>query len=181
MALSVYKMNQPDLKTERLLLRRFHLDDASEVQKLAGNFNVSKMTLNIPFPYTPGMAEEWISSHKESWETKTRIAYAIVKLDSHQLLGTISLVRIDGSQGELGYWIGEPYWRMGYCTEAAKELIQFSFNTMGLKKIVAEHLTLNPASGKVMEKAGMRHIMTTQKVDRYGENAGIEIYEILGA
>lgn len=173
-----FKMKQPDLKTERLLLRRFRLDDASEVQNLAGNFNVSIMTLNIPYPYEPGMAEEWIGSHQDYWEAKARVAYAIVKRDSQQLLGTISLVRIDGSEAELGYWIGEPYWGMGYCTEAARELIQFSFQKLGLKKIVAEHLTSNTASGKVMEKAGMRHVMTTQKVDRHGENASVEVYEI---
>ena len=85
---------------------------------------------------------------------------------------------IDGAQGELGYWIGESYWGMGYCTEAAKALIQFSFHTLGLKKIVAEHLTSNPASGKVMKKAGMRHVLTTQKVDRHGVNASMEMYEI---
>ena len=67
---------------------------------------------------------------------------------------------------------------MGYCTEAARELIRFSFENLELDKIVAEHLTLNPASGKVMEKVGMRHLMTTQKIDRYGKNASVEVYEI---
>ncbi len=171
-------MKQPDLTTERLLLRRFHIGDASEVQILAGNFKVSEMTLNIPYPYKSGMAEEWIGSHQEGWEAMTRMAYAIVKLDTQQLLGTISLVKIEGSEAELGYWIGEPYWGMGYCTEAAKELIQFSFQKLGLKKIVAEHLTSNPASGKVMEKAGMRHVMATRKADRYGNDASMEVYEI---
>jgi RimJ/RimL family protein N-acetyltransferase len=171
-------MIQPDLRTERLLLRRFRLDDASEVEKLAGNINVSRMTLNIPYPYKPGMAEEWISSHQENWEAKACITYAIVKLDSDQLLGAISFVRIDGSEGELGYWIGEQYWGMGYCTEAARELIQFSFQNLGLDKIVAEHLTSNPASGKVMEKAGMGHVLTTRKFDRYGKKASMEVYEI---
>jgi RimJ/RimL family protein N-acetyltransferase len=93
-------------------------------------------------------------------------------------LGSIGLVSIDGSEGELGYWIGEPYWGMGYCTEAARELIQFSFKNMGLDRIVAEHLTSNPASGKVMVNAGMAHLMTTQKTDRYAEKASMEVYEI---
>ncbi len=174
----IANMKQPDLKTERLLLRRFRLGDASEVQQLAGNFNVAKMTLNVPYPYAPGMAEEWIGSHQENWESRTRVVYAIVKLNSHQLLGTTGLMSIDGLQAELGYWIGEPYWGMGYCTEATEALIQFAFQKLGLRKIVAEHLTSNPASGKVMEKAGMKHIATKQKVDRHGNNVGMEIYEI---
>jgi ribosomal-protein-alanine N-acetyltransferase len=94
-------------------------------------------------------------------ESKARITYAIVKLDANQLLGTMSFVRIDRSEGELGYWIGQPYWGMGYCTEAVRELIRFSFKNLALDKIVTEHLISNPASGKVMEKAGMRHVMTT--------------------
>lgn len=171
-------MKQPDLKTERLLLRRFRPGDASEVQQLAGNINVSKMTLNIPYPYAPGLAEAWIGTHQEAWESRTRVAYAIVKLNSHQLLGTTGLVSIDGLQAKLGYWIGEPYWGMGYCTEATKALIQFAFQRIGLQSIAAEHLTSNPASGKVMEKAGMKHIATTQKIDRHGNIVGMEIYEI---
>ena len=171
-------MIQPDLKTERLLLRRFRLDDASTVQRLAGNINVSKMTLNIPYPYKQGMAEEWISSHQESRESKTGISYAIVKLDNNKLLGTVSLVRLDGSEGELGYWIGQPYWGLGYCTEAAEELIRYSFQKLGLKKIVAEHLLANPASGKVMEKVGMRYIRMIQKPDRDGKMASRAFYEM---
>ena len=171
-------MKQPDLKTERLLLRSFRPADAGVVKNLAGNYNVSKMTLNIPHPYQSRMAEEWIGSHQGSWDAKTRVAYAIVKLDTQQLLGAISLVRIDGKEGELGYWVGEPYWGMGYCTEATKELIKFSFQKLGLERIVAEHLTSNPASGRVMEKAGMRPVMTTLRLDRNGESASMEVYEI---
>ena len=169
---------QPELRTKRLVLRRFQREDASEVQKLAGNFNVAKMTLNIPFPYEAGMAEEWICTHEENWNTKKRVTYAIVKTVTNELLGTVSLVKIDGLEGELGYWIGEPYWGMGYCTEAAKKLIEFSFQNLGLEKIVAEHLTKNPASGRVMKKIGMQHIMTTQKIDRNGNAASMEVYEI---
>ncbi len=77
-------MTQPDLKTERLLLRRFRADDASEVRKLAGNENVSKMTLNIPFPYKPGMAEEWISSHHENWVARHHGLFACVLGDATQ-------------------------------------------------------------------------------------------------
>jgi RimJ/RimL family protein N-acetyltransferase len=163
----IQEMIQPDLKTKRLLLRRFRLDES-----------VSKMTLNISYPYKAGMAEEWISSHQEDRESKTGISYAIVKLDSNQLIGTMSLVRIDGSEGELGYWIGQPYWGVSYCTDAARELIRFSFEYLGLEKIVSEHLVSNPASGRVMEKAGMRHDMTTQKLDRDGKMASLEVYKI---
>jgi hypothetical protein len=50
-------MKQPDIETERLILMPFILSDGPQVQKLAGSRNVSKSTLNIPFPYEDGMAE----------------------------------------------------------------------------------------------------------------------------
>lgn len=171
-------MIQPELKTDRILLRTFNIADSREVQRLAGNFNVSRMTMNIPYPYELGMAEKWISAQEENWNTKTRVSYAIVELSSNKLLGAMCLVSIEGVEGELGYWIGEPYWSMGYCTEAAKELVRFSFESLGLERIVAQHLTVNPASGKVLEKIGMDHVQTTQMPDRYGKSASMEIYEI---
>ena len=171
-------VEQPALLTERLLLRSFHLEDASEVRALVENYNVSKTTLNIPYPYQSGMAETWINTHQDDWKAKTAAVYAITIQITGQLVGAISLVNIDGSRGELGYWIGEPYWGNGYCTEASSRLIPFSFNELGLGRIVAEHLATNPASGQVMIKAGMHHVETVLKHDRNQKDASIEVYEI---
>lgn len=171
-------MKQPILTTERLTLRSFNPEDANLVQQLAGNYNVSKSTLNIPHPYEDGMAENWISSHQETWNSKTGVVYAITLTKTSELVGAISLQDIDGSQGELGYWIGEPLWGNGYCTEAARALIEFSFENLNLSNIHAVHLTTNPASGKVMENIGMRHIGSEQKPDRHNKVSSMELYEI---
>ena len=124
------------------------------------------------------MAEEWISTHQENWNSKTGFVYAMTLTSTKQLVGAISLQDIDGSQGELGYWIGEPYWGRGYCTESARTLLQFSFEKLNLSKIHAEHLTTNPASGKVMENIGMKHIGSEQKKDRHNRDSSMELYEI---
>ena len=171
-------MNQPTLKTERLLLRSFCLDDALEVQKLAGNYNVSKTTRNIPHPYKIEMAEVWIRAHRQGWKSRTGVVYAISLLETNQLIGAASVVRVDGTKGELGYWIGEPYWNQGYCTEAVQALVKFSFEQLNLRKVIAEHLASNGASGKVMTKVGMHHVETLQTNDRNHERATVEVYEI---
>lgn len=171
-------MKQPSLKTKRLLLRTFKQQDAGQVQALAGNENVSKSTLNIPHPYKDGMAEDWIDSHEMSWESKSKIIFAITKLYNKQLIGTVGLVEITRDQAEIGYWIGEPFWGNGYCTEATKALINFSFTQLGLNKLIGVHLASNPASGKVMEKAGMLHIKSDKIKDRFGAYVDAEIYEI---
>ena len=68
---------QPEITTKRLVLRQFIPADGAEVQRLAGNYNVSKTTLNIPYPYPPGEAEAWISTHKDQWNSGTSVIYAI--------------------------------------------------------------------------------------------------------
>jgi RimJ/RimL family protein N-acetyltransferase len=81
------EVKQPDLVTERLLLRSFHLEDAVEVQALAENYNVSKTTLNIPYPYQPGMAEAWINTHQDGWKANSAVVYAITIQQTGQLAG----------------------------------------------------------------------------------------------
>ncbi len=169
---------QPTLTTQRLHLRPFRMEDAPEVQRLAGNKNVSEPTLNIPHPYEDGMAEEWISTHQPGWEEGTSVVYAITDKQTGQLMGAVSLVKTENSVAELGYWIGEPYWGRVYCTEAAKALVNFTFANLGITKIIAHHLTSNPASGRVMQKIGMQHIGSTQLPDRHGHPAEVEIYEM---
>ncbi len=155
-------------------------EDAGDVQALAGNKNVSQTTLNIPYPYKQGEGARWISTHADAWNNKTGAVFAIIEKSRNSLIGAISLVKIVGENAELGYWIGEAYWNKGYCTEAAKSFAQFAFTNLRVKKIVAEHLSSNPASGRVMQNAGMAHIGQTRKPDRDGKMASIEIYELRG-
>jgi len=61
-----------------------------------------------------------------------------------------------GPRAELGYWIGVPYWSNGYCTEAARALVTYGFEELELDSVQARHLVENPASGRVMNKLGMR-------------------------
>ena len=84
--------------------------------------------------------------------------FTIVLRADGSLLGNITL-RINQSDehGELGYWIGKPYWNMGYATEATQAVIRYGFEVLGLQRIFAGHFTRNPASGRVMQKAGMTY------------------------
>jgi len=137
---------QPILETTRLTLRPFSLADAPRVQELAGDRRVSEMTINIPYPYKDGMAEQWISSHVESFANGDRIVYAVIITHSAELIGTVSLTHLTDDDGNLGYWIGFLYWGHGYCTEAAGGLVDFGLSKYGLRLIYARHLAKNPAS-----------------------------------
>jgi RimJ/RimL family protein N-acetyltransferase len=86
---------------------------------------------------------------------KGHIALAVRQADEG-LVGAISL-GVDSAHhhAEAGYWIGRPFWGQGYATEALRRLISYGFAELKLERIVARHLGCNPASGRVMEKAGM--------------------------
>ena len=171
---------QQELKTERLVLRPFILEDSAEVQRLAGNKAIADTTLNIPHPYEDGAAEAWIGTHKEHFESGQSVIFAVTIRDTGQLVGAIRITRKEHDRGEMGYWIGRPYWNRGYATEAAEAIIDFGFNEMSLNKITATHLARNPASGRVMEKVGMTFEgCSPQHVKKWGKYEDMKFYGIL--
>lgn len=152
------KSKQPSLEASRLLLRPFRIEDGPTVQALAGRREISDVTVQIPYPYPDGAAEQWISTHQPNWEAGTNITFAITTKLNDVLIGAISLMQLTEIDAMLGYWIGVPYWRHGYCTEAAKEIVRFGLESYGLKRIHSNHLTRNPASGRVLQNAGLKYI-----------------------
>lgn len=147
----------PTLKTARLVLRPFTAADAPRVQQLAGDHKVADTTATIPHPYPDGAAEQWIAGHGETFEKGKGVTFAVTLAKGGELLGAISLLGIsrDHGRAEIGYWMGVPYWGKGYCTEAATAVVTYGFETLGLHRIMAHHLTRNPASGRVLAKIGM--------------------------
>jgi len=95
-----------------------------------------------------------------------------------KLIGAIGLVGVKGNERGMGYWIGEPYWGLSYCTEAAKTFVEFCFENLNLTRIDAEHLVINLASGRVMKKIGMISKNSRMIKDRNGHNAKLNVYEI---
>lgn len=138
------------------------------MQRLAGDPAIADTTLHIPHPYPDGAAESWINTHQERWESGLGVIYAITLRSTSELVGAISVLGVSqqNRHGEMGYWIGARYWNQGYCTEAARALIRFSFDTLGLHRVFAHHLARNPASGRVMAKAGMRYEGTLREHTR---------------
>ena len=97
------------------------------------------------------------------------------------MIGAIGLeINKEDHNAELGYWLGREFWNQGYCTEAAIAMIEFGFESLGLRRIVSEHMARNPASGKVMEKAGMtREGLRRKHVRKWGVFEDVVVYGIL--
>jgi [ribosomal protein S5]-alanine N-acetyltransferase len=151
-------MPAPTLTTERLVLRPFTLADSKRVQELAGAFEIADTTGHMPHPYLDGMAEEWIGGHESEFANGEGATFAITLRDTGELIGAIGLtIHSHNQRAEMGYWLGVPYWNRGYTSEAARALIQYAFQELNLNRVYASHFTRNPASGRVMQKAGMKY------------------------
>jgi [ribosomal protein S5]-alanine N-acetyltransferase len=166
-------LDQPTLTTKRLTLRPFVLDDAWDVERLAGMREIADTTLNIPHPYPVGAATRWIESHGPAWAAGTGVVYAIVETSNGKLVGAVSLMQMhrEHRRAELGYWIAVDHWNKGFATEASAAILDFGFKSLGLHRIESRHFVRNPASGKVMQKLGMQQEGierdSAKKWDRY--------------
>jgi [ribosomal protein S5]-alanine N-acetyltransferase len=176
-------LEQPTLTTERLILRPFEPADAPAVRTLAGTREIADTTLHVPHPYPEGAAEQWIATHATRFTAGTLATYAIVGHESSEVVGAVGLaIEPQHALAELGYWVGVPFWGRGYATEAARALVSFGFNAYQLHRVQARHMVRNPASGRVMQKLGMRyegtHRDAVRKWDRFED---IAVYAVLAA
>jgi RimJ/RimL family protein N-acetyltransferase len=148
----------PSVTTARLFLRPFQLVDGPSVERFAGAREVADTTLAIPHPYPAGAGAQWIAMHDAAWQRRENLVLAICdRRAPADLLGAISLrVALAHAHGEVGYWIRADDWGKGYATEAVRALFGYAFESLGLHRIQGRHFTRNPASGRVMLKAGMR-------------------------
>jgi RimJ/RimL family protein N-acetyltransferase len=172
---------QPSLFTDRLVLRPFTLDDASEVQRLAGDRAIADTTLAIPHPYPDGAAEQWIATHAPLFAASQLANFAITSRTAPALLGAVGLtIEPEHARAELGYWIAVAHWGCGYATEASRAVLDYGFRTLHLHRIHARHLVRNPASGRVMQKLGMRFdCVQRESVRKWEVLEDLAHYEIL--
>ena len=169
---------QPTLRTARLTLRPFRNADAPAVERLAGAYEVALNTLLIPHPYPEGASVEWIARHEADF-TGNRIHHFALDADG-ELVGAMGLVIKGDGIAEIGYWIGVPYWKRGYATEAAVEVVRYGFEECGMQRIFACHFTRNPASGRVLQKLGMQNEGTLRRhLVKWDERIDLTFYGIL--
>lgn len=151
-------MEQPTLQTRRLVLRPYCSTDIPDLVRLAGAREVAATTLRIPHPYREEDAVEFVASCRADADLGLGLRLAITLRDGDAFCGGIGLrMRPAHHRAELGYWLGVPYWRCGYATEAAEAVVRYGFETLGLHRIYASYVSANHASGRVLQKIGMRH------------------------
>jgi RimJ/RimL family protein N-acetyltransferase len=138
------------LETERLVLRAPRPQDAEVLAHLINDRRIAVNTARLPYPYSVEDAEQFIAAvNRQDGE----VAFLITQDDA--LIGGCGIARCD-SGGELGYWVGVPFWGQGFATEAARAVIDHAFGSLGHEVLEAGARASNPASRRVLEKCGFQ-------------------------
>ncbi len=161
------------------MLRPLAAGDAADIQRLGGAFEVAGTTVNIPYPYPDGAAEAFIAAQADAWGDDSA-ANRAVTLDG-AFIGCVGLqlAARKHARTRLGYWTAHAHWNRGYATEAARAVVAWAFAD-GWHRIEADHLSRNPASGRVMQKLGMRHEGRLRAFyRRFDKFEDVELYALL--
>ena len=147
-----------EIETERLILRRFVIEDAEDMYK---NWTSDpEVTKYLTWPTHPNVDEtkavlnNWISNY----ENNEFLNWGMEYKETGEVIGSISVVKLneDTASADMGYCMSRSLWGKGIMPEALKAVIDYLFNEVEVNRIAACHVPENPKSGRVMEKAGMK-------------------------
>lgn len=144
-------------------IRQWKMEDKFQLTELLNNKKIlDNLRDGIPFPYTVRDAEEFISSMLLSDKSKV-FAFAVTKdvlsPGEDTVIGSIGIFRCENIHfrtAEMGYYIGEPYWGLGYATSAVQQICRYIFENTDILRIFAEPFACNTASCRVLEKSGFK-------------------------
>ena len=169
------------LTTARLLLSPPGLADADAIIALANDPLIARMTLSVPSPYGQADAIFFLNMAQQGRLAENAFIYAIRSPGDRALMGAIGL-HISGKYGhaELGYWMGEPYRRRGYVSEAVGAMVDAAFTHTRVVRIQAMHKAGNDHSGRALLANGLcREAVLEDYVIKDGEPQTVIQYRIL--
>ena len=162
------------LETERLVLRKPVLADARAIAHLANDRRSAEMTRRLPHPYTHQHAVEFIGSLGASGE----IAFVIEH--HHAPIGIVSVNWREPDAPELGYWLGVDHWGQGFATEAARAVIDFTFEEFTIEHLAASARVANPASRNILEKCGFQWIgVQLHRFEAIGSSTPLDCFKLI--
>lgn len=147
---------QPAIETERFVLRPVRQSDQGLVEMYAGDPRVAMSTVSIPHPLPPGVIEAFISRAMAEAREEDVWVMDGSKSGSSEVMGVISLTRLDRAQSEIGYWVAPAFWNTHLASEAVQALVQA--NPLENCAMFASVFHDNPASAKVLTNAGFVYL-----------------------
>ena len=167
------------LESERLILRRFVVEDAEAMYKNWASDN--EVTKYLTWPTHPSadvskfVLQDWVNSYVNDNYYQWAI---VLKENGEEPIGSISVVGMndDVSMVHIGYCIGRNWWHKGITSEALKTIMNFFFEEVRANRIEARYDPRNPNSGKVMKKCGMKYEGTMRSADRNNQGISDVVY-----
>lgn len=149
-------LNQPVIETSRFVLRPLRPSDVGMIAHYTSDRRVAEGTRAIPHPLPPGASENFVARalSPDRVEDVWAIDGSAHRLD--ELLGIVSLTRMDSDQSELGFWIGAGFWNTGFATEAVEALV--AANPHKARTLFAEAFQDNPGSARVLTNSGFVYL-----------------------
>ena len=138
------------LETERLTLRKPTLADVKAIADLANDRRIALMTRRLPHPYTPDDAVHFVKAIAGTGETVFLIE------NNHTPVGVAGVDWSEPDAPELGYWFGVAHWGQGFATEAARAVIDYTFEEFDVDQMISGARVVNPKSRNVLEKCGFQ-------------------------
>lgn len=181
LAPSVYFSSLPVLRTERLILRPLRMADARDIFAYASDPQVARFVLWEPHQSLSD-TRGYIRYVRGLYFRGLPSSWAVTLRESGRVIGTVGFMFYSeaNNSAEIGYSFARGEWNKGYATEALQAVISSVFSSLPLNRLEAQHDIRNPASGRVMEKCGMRREgILRQRILNKGEYADVALYSLL--
>ena len=148
--------NQAVIESERFDLRPLQKSDLGLIEMYCGDSRVATHTRSIPHPLPPGAIEAFIA--RSTADDRVEDVWAIdgTKNGACEVMGLITLERMDRAQSEISYWVAPAFWNTGLASQAVKVLIDA--NPQNCATIFAEVFQDNAASARVLTNCGFEYL-----------------------
>ena len=146
----------PEIAAGRFMLRPVRRSDAGLLALHAGDRRVAEGTRSIPHPLPPGATEAFIARALSGDGGQDVWVMDGTGAASAEVLGVISLTRLDRGQSQVGYWVAPAFWNTGVATEAVRTLIEA--NPHGARTLFAEVFQDNAVSARVLTNCGFEYL-----------------------
>ena len=151
----------PIVETRRLVLRAPAPQDAPRIAALANDLDIACMTKRMPHPFQMRDADDFVL--QVASQDPRRANTFVIDHEDVGPIGVIGLFEGEDRVPETGYWIGREYLGRGFATEALDAALVWASRKLKRRALVAGHFADNPASGRVLEKAGFLYTGETRR------------------
>ena len=151
----------PVVETRRLLLRAPAPQDAPRIAALANDLDIARMTKRMPHPFQMRDADDFVL--QVASQDPRRANTFVIDHEDVGPIGVIGLFEGEDAVPEAGYWIGRDFWGRGFATEALEAGMVWASKKWRRRALMAGHFADNPASGRVLEKAGFLYTGEVRK------------------